>query len=203
MKLLLSFLTSICLLAGCATVSPTPNKEFETLRQATWRVEIMSGKYEAGSCSGVFIAPEKMLTAAHCDSYGTDGWIRVAGKKAVVLKKDEAKDLMLLYVPLRSKTVAVSERLAVLDESVVVVGFPLGIGPIITEGRSQGVLFIPEAGGPERFLAVSAPISGGSSGGPVFIKTDKGYKVAGIASRGGGTVYLFVDVHNIYVFLHE
>ena len=202
MKLLASLVLALAL-SGCATVSPTVNKEFETMRHATWRVEIMVGQYEAGSCSGVFISPEKFLTAAHCQPDGTDGYLRVKGKKATILKIDNSRDLMLLYVPGKNSFVQVSERLAVLDEPVVVVGFPLGVGPILTEGRAQGVLFIPEAGSPERFLAVTAPISGGSSGGPVFIKDKGKYKVAGIASRGGGTVYLFIDVHNIYIFLHE
>lgn len=192
----LSVALSVAVLLGLVHVMPQAQEDLSTIRQATWRVDMRDG-WMSGSCSGVFIKENIMLTAAHCDA----SEMTVAGKQAVKLKKDDRRDLMLLYVPLESKTVDVALREARLDEKVVVVGYPLGVGSMLTEGLSQGLKTIPEAGSPEEFLLASAPIGPGNSGGPLFIKDKDGWKVAGIASRGGSIVYLFISVKDIQHFL--
>jgi serine protease Do len=105
----------------------------------------------------------------------------VAGAKKVVLKTgngqvlssdtlyafDEKKDLAILRVaaPNRSHVAAIgdSDKVAV-GESIVVVGNPEGFEKSVTNGLISGVRTFDE----QKLFQISAPISHGSSGGPVF-----------------------------------
>lgn len=105
----------------------------------------------------------------------------VAGAKKVVLKTgngqvlstetlygfDEKKDLAILHVPpppgSHVTTLGDSDKVAV-GESIVVVGNPEGLEKSVTNGLISGMRTFDE----QKLFQISAPISHGSSGGPVF-----------------------------------
>lgn len=179
MKTLLSILATVVALSGCSTI---PNvDEFSQLRHATYQLT-----NQEGSCSAVAIAPNLALTAAHCD--GTD--MRLEGKGAVKVKKNEVADLMLLFVDgLPCPCVPVAEVEPLLDTKVITVGFPMSIGEVLTEGRVGGPVGLPEES-PEEVKAIyehlyliTSPVLFGNSGGPVFARENGQWKVVGIVSR--------------------
>lgn len=197
-KLLASLIAS--LLFACSTAPSKIAGEFDGLRQVTSKLFV--GEY--ASCTGVYIQPRLLLTAAHC-YLGEGTEYKVDGQKAVILKRDEAHDLMAMWVLSQDKHpyAKVASQSPQKDAGVVVVGYPLGVGPYVTEGRSQDVLKVPEAGEPTLFLAISAPIGPGNSGGPVFVRDGEEYKVAGIITRGGSIVYLAISLADIKEFLKD
>lgn len=180
MKTLVAGLMAFALL-GCTPQMPV-NHTVSDLREATYLLQS-----DEGLCTAVFIKPQVALTAAHCD--GTN--LTIEGVKATVVKKNEAADLMLLYVPMNSKYIPVAAARPALDSKVVTVGNPVALGEIITEGRVQGDAPIPTD--PEfpqtvkdrlaHYMIITSPIAPGNSGGPVFVMNAKGeYEVVGIVS---------------------
>lgn len=170
LKFLLSALAAI-ILVGCTPTVPAVS--YSQLRDATWQLH--TG--ENGVCSAVQITKTTLLTAAHCKNDN----MSVAGRKAVILKVDESKDLMLLFVPgLPGNGIPLASKAPSVDSEVVVVGFPLGLGEVLTEGRVQSFIINPEI--PSYVMLMTAPIVFGNSGGPMFVKENGVYKVAGIVS---------------------
>jgi S1-C subfamily serine protease len=161
---LIALFTSASVVVGASHYTPTDS--LWQVRQATLEVN--------GGCSGVAIAPKLVLTAAHCFKDEAD----VEGQKAVVIKLDEAKDLMLLYVDgANYRFLKVARYAPSVDEKVAVVGFPLGVGEVVTEGRVQDIT----SHAPDNLMLVSADIVFGNSGGPVVVRRGMSYEVVGIA----------------------
>lgn len=167
LKLFLSVILSISLITVGAHYVPEAN--FNTVRQATWIVDT-----GLGMCSGVLVAPKHLLTAAHCD--GPE--LKVGSKPARKVFKDDKNDLMLLIVEVEGPTIPLANKRPAIDEKVIMVGYPLGMGQVATEGRVQKV--VDESIG--HMLLISAPGVFGNSGGPVVVRRGLHYEVVGIAS---------------------
>jgi hypothetical protein len=95
-----------------------------------------------------------------------------------VVAADEAHDLVLIKVPakkLRALELA-DPKSVVPGERVVAIGHPLGLGNTVTDGLVSAVRTIsPEL----TLLQISAPISSGSSGGPLI---DESGRVIGVST---------------------
>lgn len=143
--------------------------DYSSVRNATYEL-----RGAMGTCSGVMISPNLFLTAAHCEQDN----MKIGDKPAAVLKKDEARDLMLLAVKMDCPCVPVAGSSPRVDTKLIVVGFPMHLGvQYLTEGRLQGL--IP---GYINFMAISAPVVFGNSGGPVVAVVNGEFKVIGIVS---------------------
>lgn len=176
----LSVVLSVSFIAGYDVLSKNDVADYTQLRDATWQINVG----DLGHCSGTFIKPQIMLTAAHCGPEGVN--LTVDGHTAVVLKKNEKLDLMLLFVPMESSYVPVGTPEDVyLDEKAVVVGYPLNMPEFTTEGRIQG---LTDLDGDPR-MAVSAPVIFGNSGGGVFTKENGRWVLSGVVSAVGGTFF--------------
>lgn len=169
---LLAVVLALCLSA--CTLPSSKEMQYDALRAATWQITID----ERGTCSGVFIAPHHLLTAAHCKG----DKMSVGGQPAMVVKVDEDKDLMLLLTVVDGPVVRVANSEPVVDTEVVVVGYPLGLAQYLTEGRLQGPILDSRA--PAGRMAISAPGSFGNSGGPVVAFINGVPRVIGIVSAG-------------------
>jgi len=170
-----ALLVACLVFTGCHFVRPTVE---QAEIQAT--VRLVSSE---GSCSGVAVAKNSILTAGHCYSetpirvYNSTGDYRCIGTS---VKVDEAADLMLLHT---SCELPVTARIAPYEPlqgtRVQVSGYPLGIDlPVMTEGfltaisGRKGMSFNKQV--------LSAPTIGGNSGGPVWLDG----QVVGIVSCG-------------------
>lgn len=198
--LALVLLTSLVFLfQGCQQqqVSPFAHARAEVHRLSDGR----------GSGSGIVIAPGVVLTAGHVAVHpglAIDGQpvggLPVGNTKAV----DQDHDLGLLVYPANiagCPCAALADHEAEVDERVIVVGYPYGISsPIVTEGRSQGVISLPDG---EVRLIVTAPVAPGNSGGGVYVFRDGAWQLVGVlvASTPQGAVSIVIPLSEIKKFL--
>lgn len=168
MRSLTSILMSVVLSVSAvlALSHYTPSNSFTQVRQATVALETEDGIV----CSGVLIKPHVVLSAAHCDV----GPLTIKGKKAVVIKKDIGADLLLLFADVEGTPLPLASGTPAVDERVVTVGYPMGIGQVVTEGRFQGFTM--------GYMLVTAPSIFGNSGGPVVVRRGLHYELVGVTS---------------------
>jgi S1-C subfamily serine protease len=168
------------LLASCSSQAPS----YAAPRAAV--VQLFDKGAKFSGCSGVMIAPLRLLTANHC--LGEDGKdvLEATPQRLYtkVLKQDKRNDLLLLEVALGCPCVPVAGVAPDVDQVVVAIGFPMNtvVGvQIATEGRSQGVGPAAAIGGTNR-LRFTAPLAPGNSGGGVFSKTFGEWRLVGIST---------------------
>jgi hypothetical protein len=124
--------------------------------------------------SGFFIRPGEVVTNLHVIRGSVRAEIKtlegkgrvypVAGTVAV----DEEGDLAVLSVNMpaeRSRKVELTTTLPEEGESIVVIGNPLRLEGSVTNGIVSAVREVPNVG---RIIQITAPISHGNSGSPVF-----------------------------------
>jgi S1-C subfamily serine protease len=139
---------------------------------------------EHSNCSGVMVAPMRMLTAAHCIARGAPFEIGAERAPSKVLRKDVAGDVALLAVALGCPCATVATREPTQDEPVVAVGFPLNpyvVVQMLTEGRAQGAAFSDQLKGDR--MRLSIPLAPGNSGGAVFAQRHGTWELVGIATN--------------------
>jgi S1-C subfamily serine protease len=167
-----------------------------------------------GSCSGVYIKKNIILSAAHCVDFPSEEGIQLKeiwvknndqkSERAVVVRSDPAADLLLLYTPLDGVPVKLARR-AIRGEECWVIGNPLGMRDIVTKGIVSQIDQAPK-GEKATFLIIDAICLPGNSGGAVV---DKHGKLIGILTRstslfgglGASGLGIAVDLHTIREFL--
>ena len=158
------------ILLGCA------NTDYTNARASVYLINTASG----GNGSGVMIEPNLMLTAAHVAGDGTGLTVGPEKLPAKLLYVDKDNDIALLYVSLECPCVSLADP-PKPDVPVVIIGFPINEHfhvQTVTEGLVQGRW--------ENRLAMTAPASGGNSGGGVFVYQDGEWKLAGILVEVAG-----------------
>ncbi len=157
--------------------------------------------------SGFFVSENIVATNMHVIEGSARGYAKIVGQKPKydiegIVGIDNTHDLALLSikgVKAPKLTIGDSKQMAVGDE-VYAVGNPLGL-----EGTfSQGVIGGIRQTGDDSLLQITAPISPGSSGGPVFNATGQVVGIAVATFKGGQnlnlaipSVYLTILLGNI------
>lgn len=135
--------------------------------------------------SGFFVAESIIATNAHVIEGATSGSAKRISENATtrvsaIAALDTEKDIALLRVEGRGPALTLLDSASV-GETVYAVGNPEGF-----EGTfSQGIVSGLRAVGEHRFLQITAPISPGSSGGPVLNHKGEVIGVATATYRGG------------------
>lgn len=147
---------------------------------------IYKGDSATAGGSGVMIAPNIMLTAAHV-ARAAEGL--TAGDQRAPLKFlsiNEDTDLALALVAIQCPCASLRLRNPEPGTPVTVVGFPMNpyVGlQITTEGKWQGVRRVKLEDTDklsESFAMMTAPVAPGNSGGGVFILEDGQWRLVGI-----------------------
>ncbi len=156
--------------------------------------------------SGFVAAPEgKIVTNFHVIRGAGQATVvtsdRAEHKDVEVIALDEAHDLAVLRISapgLKPLPLADSNS-SKPGEHVVAIGNPLGLGVTVSDGLLSGIREFSKA----TFLQISAPISRGSSGGPVL--NDRG-EVIGVSTfliAGGQNLNFAVPINAVKRMLEE
>ena len=138
--------------------------------------------------SGFFVAPDQIATNLHVVEGARSGFSKLIGKETKYdiqgyTAIDEKRDLIILKV---NKTE--TPRLTFADSDLVMVGDPIYVvgNPIGLEGTfSQGIISSIRPIGTDKVIQLTAPISPGSSGGPVLNNRGQVIGVSVATFKGG------------------
>lgn len=186
-----SMLWLIVLCACCSVVSTAQNAR-QVVQKTFGSVVLLATEDANGQplsiASGFFVLPNVIATNAHVIDGASSGYAKVLGhseryKVIGVVGLDAKRDLALLSIASggnSSLTVADSETALVGDE-VFAVGNPRGLEGTVSQGIVSGIRHIGE----ESIIQITAPISPGSSGGPVLNSNAEVIGIATATFQGG------------------
>ena len=113
-----------------------------------------------------------------------------------VVAFDKARDLAVLKAHgqnFRVVTLGNSDRVQV-GEDIVAIGSPLSLESTVSSGIVSGIRTIKEEGG--KFLQITAPISPGSSGGPLFNMAGEVVGITTLYLKGGENLNFAIPVND-------
>ncbi len=180
MRLYFGALAALCLSTTASAQRPrlTPA---EIAKDAIPSVVLIRSSTSLGS--GFVVKSDGLIATNHHVLYGASEAVVVLsdGKElsdVSVVAIDEAHDLVLIRVPARGLRALPLADIKQIEagERVVAIGHPLGLGNTITDGLVSAVRTVsPDL----TLLQISAPISSGSSGGPLI---DESGRVIGVST---------------------
>lgn len=139
------------------------------------------GTQKVSQGSGFFVGEDLLVTNYHVIAGSTTGWVRAIGQDrqivvAGVVGEDRTRDLAVLKLRDAGGPALPLGRIATLSiaDKLYAIGNPQGLEGTFSEGLLSGVRRLDG----ETMLQITAPISQGSSGGPVF---DDHGRVVGVA----------------------
>jgi hypothetical protein len=158
--------------------------------------------------TGFLVSPDGVIvTNYHVIKTGNVAVVKFPDGTALpvdgVLASDKVRDLAIIKIhgkTFQSLTLGNSDRVQI-GEDVVAIGNPLGLELTVSNGILSGNRTVEKEGG--KFLQVTAPISHGSSGGPLF---NMAGEVIGITSgfiEGGQNLNLAIPVNDAKLLLHN
>ena len=155
-------------LAGAQTAQQIAKRAFDST--VLLIMEDTNGQ-PVGLGSGFFVKPQWIATNLHVIEGAASGYAKLVGQKTKyeivgVSAIDQKRDLAILNVTAwgpRSLTLGDSDTVLV-GETVYAVGNPHGLEGTFSQGIVSGVRTV----GTDKLIQLTAPISPGSSGGPVL-----------------------------------
>ena len=175
MKSLVILAVCACLYS-CSVVMPAHAQTAQQIAQNAFNSTVLlvvedSNSQPIGLGSGFFVKPQQIATNLHVVEGSTSGYAKLVGQKTKyeirgISAIDEERDLVILNVKAfgpRPLILGDSDT-ALVGETVYAVGNPHGL-----EGTfSQGIISSIRTVGDDKLIQLTAPISPGSSGGPVL-----------------------------------
>ena len=175
---------------------------YDLARNSVVRIEVADARGQTSSASGVLISPDGLIaTNYHVIEDGVSARVKLADGRTfedvAVGAADEPRDLAILKVDARNLPwlgFSNAKRLQV-GSTVYALGAPKGLEGSLSQGLISGLRDGAEVG-PEfedmRVIQFTAPISPGSSGGPLLNET--GYVIGLVCGykRGGQNLNLAI-----------
>jgi hypothetical protein len=174
--------------------SAPPRKDIPTIAKAAKGaiVTIVMANHDkpiAGG-TGFLVSPDGVIvTNYHVIESGNVGIVKFSDGTVVpvdgVLAADKVRDLAIIKIHgknFRTLTLGNSDRMEIGDD-VVAIGNPLGLELTVSNGILSGVRTVKKEGG--KFLQITAPISHGSSGGPLFNMSGEVIGITSMYFEGG------------------
>lgn len=200
------FLAAI--IAGSSgAMAQTPQQIAQTAFASTVTVLVYDASGQPlGLGSGFVVAPGQVVTNAHVIAGASQLLVRPIGASAtqvvsVLLQVDEGADLALLEVDgLQSPVLPLASADAPsVGDTVYAVGSPLGLDGTFSQGIVSGYRTV----GDLSLMQITAPISPGSSGGPVLDATGRVTGVAIGTFSDGQNLNFAVPVTDLTAFLRR
>lgn len=208
--------------ACCCFPSKSPHESDarELERKTVALVETAGGGARA-YCSGVWVAEDKILTAAHCVadlepgrdwltyatqsdvfSEGTAERHYVVARGAQLVDRDDLHDLALLHAePAPAHEVARVASSVNVGESVQAEGHSLGMWWSYSRGDVAALRWYDMGDGPVLHVQATAPISPGNSGGGLFNAHGDLVGICRASHRRGQNLNLWVHRNYVAAFL--
>jgi hypothetical protein len=159
--------------------------------------------------SGFFVRPGQVLTNFHVVEAAARAEIRTFEGKgktypvAGLIDVDEEGDLALLGVEVPAERARVSETTTVMPEEgerIFVIGNPLRLEGSVSDGIISAVREVPSLG---KIIQITAPISHGNSGSPVFNMRGQVIGVVTIRVMNGQNINLAMGSPRFAVLRHD
>jgi S1-C subfamily serine protease len=153
--------------------------------------------------SGFFVRPGQVVTNLHVIRGAQRTEVKTLDGKGKVfpvaglLATDEEGDLALLSVDMPPDRPRVSELASVLPdegEQIVVIGNPLKLEGSVTDGIVSAVREVPNVG---KIIQITAPISHGNSGSPVFNMKGEVVGVVTVKVTNGQNINLAISAARV------
>ena len=114
-----------------------------------------------------------------------------------VLASDKARDIAVIKAHgqnFRTLPLGNSDRVQV-GEDVVAIGNPLSLESTVSNGIVSGIRAVEEEGG--KYLQITAPISPGSSGGPLFNMAGEVIGITSMYLKGGENLNFAIPINDV------
>jgi S1-C subfamily serine protease len=152
--------------------------------------------------SGFLISSEgRIVTNYHVVQHGSSAVVKLPGGGffAVegILSFDKGRDIAVIKVQgenFRTVPLGDSDRIQVGAE-VVAIGNPLSLESTVSNGIVSGIRTLKEDGG--KYLQITAPISPGSSGGPLFNMAGEVIGITTSYLRGGENLNFAIPINDV------
>ena len=163
------------------------------------QASILSVATDDGSyASGIVIAPNRVLTAAHAVKGADQAFVRIdhAFRRAELISVDQDKDLAIMRVDTGDlDPIRLSQRDPYVNEPVWAIGFPHARFKTTSAGIFQNKL--------DGVFHTSAPIDAGESGGGLLACDQGRFVLAGMLRGYGayldGDKYIKIENHSVSV----
>lgn len=146
--------------------------------------------------SGFVIQKDVVATNLHVIRGATSGTAKLVGQNGEVgldgvIALDEKHDLVLLKTSLNPPALAINDKAsAEVGETIFAVGNPQGLEGTFSQGIVSGLRNTPEG----RWIQITAPISPGSSGGPVLNSLGEVIGIAVATLKSGQNINFAIPV---------
>ena len=168
-------------------------------------MEDSKGK-EIGLGSGFFIGEGIIITNHHVIEESKKGYVKLIGKKTKydllkVIAEDKKRDLAIISVNYLDATSLplVNEESVAIGEKAYVIGTPLGFEGTISEGIISGIRNVDS----RNILQITAPISPGSSGGPVLSSNGEVIGIAFSTAVKGQNLNFAIPISDLLQLINE
>jgi len=151
--------------------------------------------------TGFVVAPDGVIvTNYHVIANGNVALVKFSNGAVFaadgVLAADKKRDLAVIKIhgrTFRTLVLGNSDQIQI-GEEVVAIGNPQGLELTVSNGLLSGVRTDEEAGG--KFLQTTAPITHGSSGGPLFNMAGEVVGITTLGSEGAGNLNFAIPVND-------
>lgn len=209
-KALLNFpvllLTMLCI--QNESFALTSAEIFKTHANSVVTIYIQKRDETSGLGSGFFVEKNGMvLTNSHVIEGASNIMVRLYDGRALpvlnIVAQDPEADLALLQIPASDiAPLKVAQKLPNIGDRVVVIGAPLGYSHTLTDGALSAIgRDIGDAKG--KMIQISAPISPGSSGSPIFNASGEVIGVATLTDVRGQNLNFAPSISSIRDFLRQ
>lgn len=205
----LSLICAICTIAAAQSVPP--RKDIPAIAKAangSIVSIVMSDKdgKPLGQGSGFFISKDGLIvTNYHVIAEGVSAIAKLPSGAFYALDGvsafDKERDIALVKAhgeSFRPLKLGNSDRVKV-GEGVIAIGSPLSLESTVSDGIVSGVRSVEEKGG--KYLQTTAPISPGSSGGPLFNMAGEVVGITTMYLKGGENLNFAIPINDVTLLL--
>ena len=187
-----------------AAQSASPRKDIPTIAKAAKgaivTIVMANNDEPIARGTGFLVSPDGVIvTNYHVIKTGNVGIVKLSDGTLLpvdgVLASDRVRDLAIIKIHgknFQTLTLGNSDRIEI-GEDVVAIGNPLGLELTVSNGILSGLRTVQKDGG--KFLQITAPISHGSSGGPLFNMAGEVIGVTAGILEGGENLNFAVPIN--------